>query len=162
MWPFTFSHRFAVSGAEAQGLWPFLKGTLVSELSKRKAAYLRTTAHDVAFMGGLFRFVASTNLLVAVSCGSVTASAEKDNLAVRYELSFLELFVMSVIGGLFMAFASLGKLSAWGSRGLGLFFFLFFFLVNREICIWRFDSFIKECMRMSTERKAEMKESQPG
>jgi len=70
---------------------------LDAELDRYRASSVRREGTTIHFRAGMFRFVDSWNLLVPIDHGTVTALREPGGVTLEYRISFVHLFVVTVL-----------------------------------------------------------------
>ena len=143
-------NQFAVKATSSEGFSARLLGTFYDELGDLAPTYLNTSGDTISFVGGVFRLVRNTNLLVAISRGTVSAKPTDNGAIIRYIISFRQIIV---VGTAMILIASIWILSEGAPDNLPFLItglaigWLWLVGMNIFISILRFDRFIKKCAK---------------
>jgi hypothetical protein len=124
---------------------------VAQEIKKWKPSTCEVLGDSVCFEGGLLRFVASTNLLVAITRGSVRVSTTPDGVALQYELTFVQTAACGTVLALFL---SSQIPASWVVRGLMFLAFWYWVVgVNYLVTKVRFQSMLRKSVSISATTK---------
>jgi len=148
---FSYSSNLRANAEYPEPYCKALLKTISTELTKHRPSALDQQGSEVYFRAGLLRMVTSWNLLCTFSSGRISAHANKSDVVVTYSLAFNQLVAVSTVFALLFAIADYSH-SRRFSLVVPIAVWCWFVFGNLIIALPRFRSFIKRCIRITTEQ----------
>ena len=119
-----------------------------AKLEKLKPSSLKQNGNILIYTGGILRFVWNWNLLNPISEGLIQIESQKNKLIVKYEIQFVEIFVISIFTAILACFI-VDNIFAKLIVPLASIFWIFGMPVG--ITIYRYNRFIKRIISKQVE-----------